>query len=124
MSGHTFRARSAIARPVRCAPCALRDKCLRTPTSTVVRTVAFVRGREDAEAETHTMRMPPRLDTPEGREQYGRRFAAVEPVCANVRYTKRLDRVTLRRRTNVNGQWLRCYLVHHLETRTHAGDAA
>ena len=124
MSGHTFRARSAIARPVRCAPCALRDKCLRTPTSTVVRTVAFVRGREDAEAETHTMRMPPRLDTPEGREQYGRRFAAVEPVCANVRYTKRLDRVTLRRRTNVNGQWLRCCLVHHIETRTHAGYAA
>ena len=124
MSGHTFRARSAIARPVRCATNALRDKCLRTPTSTVVRTVAFVRGREDAEAETHTMRMPPRLDTPEGREQYGRRFAAVEPVCANVRYTKRLDRVTLRRRTNVNGQWLRFCLVHHIETRTHAGYAA
>ena len=50
-----------------CAACALRDQCLRTPTTTVVRNVAFFRGREDAEAETHTMRMQQRLDTPEGR---------------------------------------------------------
>ena len=51
-----------------CAACALRDQCLRTPTTTVVRNVAFFRRREDAEAETHTMRMQQRLDTPEGRE--------------------------------------------------------
>ncbi len=80
------------------APCALRDQCLRTPTTTVVRNVAFFRGREDAETETHTMRMQQRLDTPEGREQYGRRFATVEPVFANIRFNKRLDRFTLRGR--------------------------
>ena len=107
-----------------CAPCALRDQCLRTPTSTVVRNVAFFRGREDAEAETHTMRMQQRLDTPEGREQYGRRFATVEPVFANVRYNKRLDRFTLRGRTKVNGQWLLFCLVHNIEKLTHAGFAA
>jgi transposase len=107
-----------------CAPCALRDKCLRTPTSTVVRNVAFFRGRADAEAETHTMRMQQRLDTPEGREQYGRRFATVEPVFANVRYNKRLDRFTLRGRTKVNGQWLLFCLVHNIEKLTHAGYAA
>uniref|UniRef100_UPI00286D9B0E IS1182 family transposase n=2 Tax=Gemmatimonas sp. TaxID=1962908 RepID=UPI00286D9B0E len=103
-----------------CAPCALRDKCLRTPETTVVRNVAFFRGREDAEAETHTMRMQQRLDTPEGREQYGRRFATVEPVFANVRYNKRLDRFTLRGRTKVNGQWLLFCLVHNIEKLTHA----
>ncbi len=104
-----------------CAPCAVRDQCLRTPATTGVRTVAFVRGREDTETETHTMRMQQRLDAPEGREQYGRRFAAVEPVFANVHYTKRLDRFTLRGRTNVNGQWLLFCLVHNIEKRTHAG---
>ena len=78
------------------APCTLRDQCLRTPTPTVVRNVAFFRGREDAETETHTMRMQQRLDAPEGREQYGQRFATVEPVFANVRYNKRLDRFSLR----------------------------
>ncbi len=106
------------------APCALRDQCLRTPTTTVVRNVAFFRGREDAETETHTMRMQQRLDTPEGREQYGRRFATVEPVFANIRFNKRLDRFTLRGRTKVNGQWLLFCLVHNIEKLTHAGYAA
>ena len=106
------------------APCALRDQCLRTPTATVVRNAAFFRGREDAETETHTMRMQQRLDAPEGREQYGRRFATVEPVFANVRFNKRLDRFTLRGRTKVHGQWLLFCLVHHIEKLTHAGYAA
>ena len=107
-----------------CAPCALRAQCLRKPETSVVRTVAFLRGREDAETETHTMRMQQRLDTPEGREQYGRRFATVEPVFANVRFNKRLDRFTLRGRTKVNGQWLLFCLVHNIEKLTHAGYAA
>ncbi len=107
-----------------CAPCALRDQCLRTPATTVVRNVAFFRGREDAATETHTMRMQQRLDTPEGREQYGQRFGTVEPVFGNVRYNKRLDRFTLRGRTKVNGQWLLFCLVHNIEKLTHAGYAA
>ena len=101
----------------------LRDQCLRTPETTVVRNVAFVRGREDAEAETHTLRMQQRIDTPDGRELYGRRFAT-EPVFANVRYNKRLDRFTLRSRAKVNGQWLLFCLVHNIEKLTHAGYAA
>ena len=112
-----------------CAPCALRDQCLRTPETTVVRNVAFFRGRVSTEAEpspteTHTMRMQQRLDAPEGREQYGQRVATVEPVFANVRYNKRLDRFTLRGRAKVNGQWLLFCLVHNIEKLTHAGYAA
>ena len=42
--------------------------------------------------------MQQRLDTPEGRARYGRRFATVEPVFANLRHNKRLDRFTLRGR--------------------------
>ena len=106
-----------------CAPCALRAQCLRTPETTVVRNVAFFRGREDAVTETHTMRMQQRLDPPEGRAQYGRRFATVEPVFANVRYNKRLDRFTLRGRTKVHGQWMLFCLVHNIEKFTHAGYA-
>ena len=104
-----------------CAPCALRTKCLRTPAKTVVRQVAFFRGREAAATETHTVRMQRRLDTPEGRAQYGRRFATVEPVFANIRYNKRLDRFSLRGRTKVHGQWLLFCLVHNIEKLTHAG---
>ncbi len=80
----------------------------------MVRTVAFLRGREGATTETHTMRMQQRLDAPEGREQYGQRFATV----------KRLDRFTLRGRTKVHGKWLLLCLVHHIEKLTHAEYAA
>jgi Transposase DDE domain len=113
-----------------CVPCALRAECLRTPETTVVRNVAFFRGRSaaavepTAKPETHTMRMQQRLDAPDGRAQYGRRFATVEPVFANLRYNKRLDRFTLRGRTKVNGQWLLFCLVHNIEKLTLAGYAA
>ena len=107
-----------------CAPCALRAQCLRTPETTVVRNVAFFRGREDAASETHTMRMQQRLDTPAGRDQYEQRFGTVEPVFGNLRYNKRLDRFTLRGRTKVNGQWLLFCLVHNIEKLAHTGYAA
>ncbi len=75
----------------------------------MVRTVAFLRGREGATIETHTMRMQQRLDVPEGREQYGQRFAT---------------RFTLRGRTKVHGKWLLLCSVHHIEKLIHAGYAA
>ena len=51
---------------------------------------------------SHTDRMKQRIDTPEGRALYGRRFAIVEPVFANIRHNKRLDRFTLRGCVKVN----------------------
>lgn len=62
--------------------------------------VVFFRGREDAATETHTMHRQQRLDTADGREQYGQRFGSVEPVFGNVRYNKRPDSFTLRGRTS------------------------
>ena len=110
-------------------PCALRAQCLRTPETTLVRNIAFFHGRASPETvsppkDTHTMRMQQRLDTPAGRAQYGRRFATVEPVFANIRFNKRLDRFTLRGRTKVNGQWLLFCLVHNIEKLTNTGYAA
>ena len=58
------------------------------------------------------------------REQYGQRFATIEPVFANLRDNTRRDRFTLRGRTKVHGQWLLFCLVHHIEKLTHAGYAA
>lgn len=65
--------------------------------------------------DTHTQRMRERIDSPQGRAQYGERFATVEPVFGNVRYNKRLDRFTLRGRTKVDGQWKLFALVHNIE---------
>ena len=105
-------------------PCARRALCLRTPEQTMTRQVAFFRGRDASAPETHTARMKAAIDAPAGRAQYARRFAVVEPVFANLRYNKRLDRFTRRGRANVNGQWLRFCVVHNIEKLTHAGDAA
>ena len=81
-------------------------------------------GRDAADAETHTMRMQQRLDTPEWREQYGQRFGTVEPVFGNMRYNKRLDRFTLRGRVKVHAQWQLFCLVHNIEKLVNAGYAA
>ncbi len=70
------------------------------------------------------MRMKARIDSASGREQYGRRFAAVEPVFANLRHNKRLDRFTLRGRAKVDAQWKLYCLVHNIEKLANAGYAA
>lgn len=110
-----------------CVPCVLRQQCLRTPETTTVRNVAFFRGRLERNGEpreSHTARMKARIDSAIGREQYGRRFATVEPVFANLRHNKRLDRFTLRGRTKVDGQWKLYCLVHNIEKLANAGYAA
>ncbi|MDP9179510.1 MAG: IS1182 family transposase [Gemmatimonadota bacterium] len=107
-----------------CVPCVLRAQCLRTPDKTIARQVAFFRGRAVPAPETHTARMKQRIDSPAGRARYGQRFATVEPVFANVRYNKGLDRFTLRGRTKVDGQWKLFCLVHNIEKLANHGYAA
>lgn len=59
--------------------------------------------------------MKRRIDSPEGRRLYARRIAIVEPVFANLRHNKRLDRFTLRGREKVDTQWKLYCLVHNIE---------
>ena len=107
-----------------CVSCALRAQCLRTPDTTRVRNVAFIRERVQPKPETASTRMRARIDTPEGRARYGRRFATVEPVFANLRHNKRLTRFTVRGRAKVNAQWQLFCLVHNIEKLAHHGYAA
>ena len=109
-----------------CLPCTHRAKCLRTPETTTARQVVVFHGRVAArpKPENHTARMKRRIDTPEGRTQYGQRFGTVEPVFANLRYNKGLDRFTLRGRIKVDAQWKLFCLVHNIEKLAHCGYAA
>lgn len=61
------------------------------------------------------------IDSDRGRKLYGRRIAIVEPVLANLRYNKHLDRLTLRTQTKVNTQWHLYCLVHNIEKLAHHG---
>jgi len=106
-----------------CVPCEQRDRCLRSPQTSRTRQVAFFKGKAASAPVSHTDRMKQRIDTPEGRALYGRRFAIVEPVFANLRHNKRLDRFTLRGRVKVNAQWQLYCLVHNIEKLAHQGYA-
>jgi hypothetical protein len=68
--------------------------------------------------------MQRRIDEPASRARYAQRFAVVEPVFANLRYNKWLDRFTLRRRTKVDGQWKLFCLVQNIEKLADHGYAA
>jgi transposase len=61
------------------------------------------------------------IDSERGRALYGGRFATVEPVFANIRHNKGLDRFTLRGRTKVDTQWKLFCLVHNIEKLAHHG---
>jgi hypothetical protein len=58
--------------------------------------------------------MKRKIDSALGKLIYRRRLATVEPVFANLRAAKRLDRFTLRGKRKVNAQWLLYCLVHNL----------
>jgi transposase len=60
-------------------------------------------------------RMVAKVDSPEGRRIYHQRIAIAEPVYANIRTHKRLDRFTLRGKLKANIQWLLYCMVHNME---------
>jgi hypothetical protein len=105
-----------------CVPCTHRDQCLRTPAKTRTRQVAFFQGKADGQ-ESFTDKMKARIDSPEGRIRYGRRFATVEPVFGNLRHNKQLNRFTLREQKKVDAQWKLYCLVHNIEKLAHHGYA-
>lgn len=105
-----------------CVPCGHRDKCLRTPASTKTRQVSFFQGKADG-SESFTDKMKSRIDSPEGRAKYARRFATVEPVFGNIRHNKQLNRFTLRGQKKVDAQWKLYCLVHNIEKLAHHGYA-
>ena len=59
--------------------------------------------------------MVAKIESEEGRRIYPLRLAIVEPVFANIRCQKRMDRFTLRGKIKVNIQWLIYCMVHNLE---------
>ena len=65
--------------------------------------------------ESLSKQMVEKIDTEQGRRIYPQRLAIAEPVFANIRINKRLDRFTLRTKIKVNIQWLIFCLVHNIE---------
>jgi hypothetical protein len=62
-----------------------------------------------------SQKMREAIDSSQGRQLYSQRIATVEPVFANIRHHKGMDRFTLRGKLKVGIQWMLYCLVHNIE---------
>ena len=79
----------------------------------------FAKGQPGAHAASQLMKRA--IDSARGRRIYSQRIATVEPVFANIRHNKRMNRFTLRGRAKVSTQWQLYCLVHNVEKLAHNG---
>jgi hypothetical protein len=94
-----------------CKRCQLRDKCLRYKDAKRRHFTYYV----DASGENISQAMVKKIETQKGRKIYPQRIAIVEPVFANIRVHKRMDKFNLRGKIKVNIQWLLYCMVHNIE---------
>jgi hypothetical protein len=58
--------------------------------------------------------MREKIDEVENRIKYGQRMQIIEPVFANIKYCKEMNRFTIRGKEQVNRQWLLYCMVHNI----------
>jgi len=78
------------------------------------RKILIPKGKEPCGSGNLCNKMREKLATEECQAKYAYRIQIVEPVFANIRYCKGLDRFTLRGKKKVNGQWQLYCIVHNL----------
>ena len=94
-----------------CGGCSLRPRCLRAKHGRR-RWLNVPKGTDGI---NYSKQMVAKIDTERGQKIYPQRLALVEPVFANIKTHKRLDRFTLRGKAKVNVQWLLYCMVHNME---------
>jgi transposase len=110
------------AREADCCKCHLRSKCL-TRKNVKARALLIPLGYIENKEKLLTLsqKMKEKIDTDEGKAIYSKRLATVEPVFANIRSQKRLDRFTYRGKVKVNIQWMLYCMVHNIEKIMNSG---
>jgi IS5 family transposase len=110
-NGILYRRYHANARD--CEVCTVREGCISKKGTRGKRKLLMIpieSGRKN-----YSKEMAAKMDTDRGRKIYPHRIRIVEPVFANIRTQKRLDRFTLRGKIKVNIQWLLYCMVHNIE---------
>ena len=93
-----------------CSNCSLKSRCIRGNV---------IQGRYlgvpvGATPGNLIKEMAQKVDTERGRNIYHQRIAIAEPVFANIKYGKGLNRFTLRGKVKVNIQWVLYCMVHNI----------
>ena len=94
-----------------CAGCSLTHRCFYRK-NTKRRSLDIPIG---AASTNFSKAMQNKIDSAKGRKIFPQRFAIVEPVFANIKTQKRLNRFTLRGKVKVNIQWMLYCMVHNIE---------
>jgi transposase len=102
-----------------CKRCRLRAKCLRYKDAKRRHFTYYA----DTSGNNISQAMVKKIQTQKGRRIYPQRIAIVEPVFANIRVNKRLDKFSLRGKIKVNIQWLLYCMVHNIEKIANYGFA-
>jgi transposase len=101
------------ADPRDCETCTVRQGCIQKKGTAGKRKILMI--PLESKNRSYSKEMAAKIDTERGRKLYPRRVAIVEPVFANIRTQKRLDRFTLRGKIKVTIQWLLYCMVHNIE---------
>ena len=101
------------ADPRDCEACGVREGCIRKKGTAGKRKILMI--PLESKNRGYSKEMAAKMDTERGREIYPHRTRIAEPVFANIRTQKRLDRFTLRGKIKVNIQWLLYCMVHNIE---------
>lgn len=109
------------AEAIDCEGCTEREGCISKKGKRGNRKYLLI--PVESESRNCSQKMAAKMDTDRGREIYPHRMRIVEPVFANIRTQKRLDRFTLRGKIKVNIQWLLYCMVHNIEKIVNFGPA-
>jgi transposase len=112
--GHLYR--KYLAAEEDCQGCPLRPRCIYAAGARRKQLLVPI-------GESLSKQMVEKIETEEGRRIYPQRLAIAEPVFANIRINKHLDRFTLRGKIKVKIQWLLYCLVHNVEKIMNYGQA-
>jgi transposase len=94
-----------------CRRCQLRAKCLQNKDAKRRHFTYYA----DASGKNISQAMVKKIETQKGRKIYPQRIGIVEPVFANIRAHKGMNKFTLRGKIKVNIQWLLYCMVHNIE---------
>jgi transposase len=94
-----------------CKQCSLKSRCFYRK-NTKRRSLDVPIG---ADEDNYSKAMGEKVDSDKGRKIYSQRMAIVEPVFANIRTQKHMDRFTFRGKIKVNIQWMLYCMVHNIE---------
>ncbi|MGI9568778.1 MAG: IS1182 family transposase [Desulfobulbia bacterium] len=93
-----------------CRACALKYRCIRNKNGkrkTLIVPIGYTK-------DNYSKAMAEKVDGATGRRIYPQRIAIVEPVFANIRTHKQLNRFTLRGKAKVNIQWMLYCIIHNI----------